>query len=165
MLNIPVSDPFGVTNDPKMSFLVQALNPLEVQHQFQNCSLSLTSENDRVQLNAIRVTRYRPRKRCLLEYDLKLERPNAPVENITLIGTVRSGSCRQAWLSYHIVKSFWDAGFGSNSEDGISVPKPMGVIPEFQMWLQRKVPGKLASKLLAESSGVALTQRLAQAIH
>ncbi len=162
MLSIPVSDPFGVTNDPKMPFLVQALNPLEVQYQFQHCSLPLTSENDQVQLNAIRVTRYKP-GRCLLEYDLKLERSDASVENITLVGKVLLR--RGAWSSYHLVKSLWDGGFGDNSEDGICVPEPMGVIPEFQMWLQRKVPGELASKLLVEASGVALAKRLAQAIH
>ena len=161
--SIKVSDPFGVTNDPKMPFLVQALNPLEVQHQFQHCSLPLTSENEQVQLKAIRVMRYIPGNRCLLEYDLKLERPDAPVENITLVGKVLSSG--GAWSSYHLVKSLWDAGFGDNSEDGICVPEPMGVIPEFQMWLQRKVPGVRASKLLQEASGVVLAQRLAQAIH
>ena len=81
---------------------------IQVQHQFQHCSLPLTSENDQVQLNAIRVTRYIPGKRCLLEYDLKLERPDAPVENITLVGKVLSSV--GAWLSYHLVKSLWDAG-------------------------------------------------------
>ncbi len=164
MLSIPVSDPFGVTNDPKMPFLVQAINPLEVQHQFQNCSLPLSGENDQVQLNGIRVTRYKPGKRCLLEYDLKLERPDAPIENISLVGKVLSNG--RAWAIYHVIKSLWDAGFGDNSEDGICVPEPMGFIPEFQMWLQRKVPGELATELLlAEESGVALAKRLAQAIH
>ncbi len=187
MLSIPVSDPFGVTNDPKMPFLVQALNPLEVQHQFQNCARPLNAEYAQVQLNAIRVTRYKPGKRCLLEYDLKLERPDAPVENITLVGKalssrylleVQSAYTRVsepflkmpsggACSSYYLVKSLWDKDFGDNSEDGISVPKPMGVIPEFQMWFQRKVPGQVATatKLLSEVSGVALTKRLAQAIH
>ena len=163
MLSIPVTDPFGVTNDPKMPFLVQALNPLEVQHQFQHCSLPLTSGNEQVQLNAIRVTRYIPGGRCLLEYDLKLERLDAPGENITLVGKVHSSG--GAWSSYHFVKSLWDAGFGENSEDGISVPEPMGVIPEFQMWLQRKVPGELASKLLPEARGVAPAKLIAQAIY
>ena len=163
-MSIPVSDPFGVTNDPKMPFLVQALNPLEVQHQFQHCFLPLTSENEQVQLKAIRVTRYKP-GRCLLEYDLKLKRPDAPVENITLVGKVLSRASGQAWSSYHLVKSLWDTGFGSNSEDGISVPEPMGVIPEFQMWLQRKVSGELATKLLVEPSGVELAKRIAQTIH
>ena len=163
VLSIPVSDPFGVTNDPKMPFLVQALNPLEVQHQVQHCSLPLINENEQVQLNAIRVIRYRPGKCCLLEYDLKLERLDASVENITLVGKVLPSG--RAWSTYHLVKSLWDAGFGDNSEDGISVPEPMGVIPEFQMWLQRKVPGELATKLLAEASGVALAKRMVQAIH
>lgn len=154
-----------------MPFLIQALNPLEVQQQFQHCLPYLLSENDRVQLEEIRVTRYKPGRRCLLEYDLKLERSDGLVEKITLVGKVRSRSGAGTrsrgldWSSYHLLKSLGNAGFRANSEDGISVPEPMGVIPELEMWLQRKVPGELATKLLAEASGVALAKRIAQAIH
>ncbi len=159
-MNISVSDQFGVTNDPNMPFLSQALDPLEVQHQLP---LLLKGEDERIQLNAIRVTRYKPGRRCLIEYDLKLEIPDKPVEKIVLIGKMRSRGLD--WSSYHLVKSLWNKGFGANSEDGIFVPEPMGVIPEFQMWLQRKVPGELATKLLTEEKGVALAKRIAQALH
>lgn len=159
-MNISVSDPFGVVSDPNMPFLGKALDPLEVQHQLK---LPLTKEDEHVQLNAIRVTRYKSKRRCLIEYDLKLERPNAPIENITIIGKVRSRGLDLS--SYNLVKSLWNQGFGANSKDGIFVPEPMGVIPEFQMWLQRKVSGELATKLLPEEKGVALAQRIAQAIH
>ena len=45
----------------------------------------------------------------------------------------------------------------------IHVSDPFGVTNE--MWLQRKVPGELASKLLVEASSVELANRLAHAIH
>lgn len=162
-LSIPVIEPFGVTNDPKMPFLAQALNPLEVQRQFERRFPRLTSENNQVHLCAIRVTRYKPGRRCLIEYDLEVERPDALPEVITLVGKARSRGLDQS--SYHLLKSLWNAGFGANSEDGISVPEPLGVIPEFQMWLQRKVPGAIATNLLAEPGGVALARLIAAAVH
>lgn len=159
-MSISVIDPFDVTHDPKMPFLARALDPLEVQRQLQHCCPRLTSENQQIHLCAIRVTRYKPGRRCLIEYDLKLERPD---EFMTLVGKARSRFLDQS--SYHLLQSLWNAGFATNSEDGICVPEPIGAIPEFQMWLQRKVPGVIATKLLAKSGGVALARRIAEAIH
>ena len=39
------------------------------------------------------------------------------------------------------------------------------MIPAFKMWIQRKVPGVVASKLLAGPDGIALARRIAEAIH
>lgn len=162
-LNIPVFDPFGVTSDPKMPFLARAINPIEVQHQFEHYLTRLTGEKGEVRLCTIRVVRYKPERRCLIEYDLEVERPNTPPEVIILIGKT------QAWglgkSSYHLLKSLWNAGFGTNNEDGISVPEPIGVIPEFQMWFQRKMPGIIATRLLTESGGVALARRIAEVVY
>src|SRR5262249_58448296 len=51
------------------------------------------------------------------------------------------------------------------SPDGISVPEPLGVVPRFQMWFQRKVAGETATRLLAGSDGIELAHRIAAAIH
>jgi Ser/Thr protein kinase RdoA (MazF antagonist) len=64
-----------------------------------------------------------------------------------------------------LLDAIWKAGFGSKSPDGISVPKPVGVISRFQMWFQRKVPGETATRLLPGPEGVPLAFRIAQAIH
>jgi Ser/Thr protein kinase RdoA (MazF antagonist) len=141
-----------------MPFLARALDPLEVHHQLQHYCPRLT--NHQIHLCAIRVTRYKPARRCLIEYDLEVQQP---LQKITLVGKVRSRGLDQS--SYHLLQSLWNAGFAANSEDGISVPEPVGVIPEFQMWLQRKVPGAVATKLLAKWGGVALARRIAEAAH
>jgi Ser/Thr protein kinase RdoA (MazF antagonist) len=59
----------------------------------------------------------------------------------------------------------WNADFAPNSADGIAVPEPVGVIPQFQMWLQRKVPGASATELLVKSGGTTLARRIATAVH
>jgi hypothetical protein len=45
------------------------------------------------------------------------------------------------------------------------VPEPVGVVPEFHMWLQRKIAGMSAFEALATTDGAALAARLADAIH
>jgi Phosphotransferase enzyme family len=65
--------------------------------------------------------------------------------------------------SYQLQKLLWDYGFQSDSPDGISVPEPIGFIPEWQMWLQQKVPSIPATEMLATPAGVSLSQRIAEA--
>ena len=59
----------------------------------------------------------------------------------------------------------WNAGFHAHSSDGISVPEPIGVIPRFKMWLQRKIIGAEATTELLRRDGALLARRLAEAIH
>jgi aminoglycoside phosphotransferase (APT) family kinase protein len=160
---IEVIDPFGVTADPKMSFLAQALDPRVVQQQFERCLTNLTGEKGQISLRAIRVARHKPGRRCLIEYDVHVERPDAPAEAITLIGKARARGLDES--TFRLLKAFWETGFGADSEDGVCVPEPVGVTPAFQLWLQRKVSGVVADALLAEPGGEALASRIAEAIH
>jgi hypothetical protein len=123
-----------------MPSLAQALDPLAVQRQFEDCLPTLTAGNKPFQLRAIRVVRHKPGRRCLIEYDI--ERRGA--EAITLIGKVRARGPDHS--TYHLIESLWNAGFGADSPDGIGVPEPIGIIPEFQMWLQYKAPGISATR-------------------
>lgn len=159
-MNIPVIDPFNIVADPKMPFVAGALDPLKVQQQF---SQFLSQNISKINLCAIRVIRHKLGRRCLIEYDLERGNPNGSSQLITLIGKVRAKGTDIN--SYQLQQSLWNAGFSDDSEDGISVPEPMGVVPEFQMWLQRKVPGVMATQLLAEPNGTALAKRIAKAAH
>jgi hypothetical protein len=158
---IPVTDPFGVAHDPEMPSLARALDPTEAQRQLQHCLPRLAGERGFVHLQAIRVTRYRTSRRCLVEYTVEVNRPDAPPEMVALIGKVRAQ--HRARSGYLLLDSLWNDGFGPNSLDGISVPEPVGVVPDFQMWLQRKVPGQVATDLLAGPDGITLAQRIAEA--
>jgi hypothetical protein len=158
-LRIPVTDPFGIVNDPAMPFLAQVLDPLTVQRRFEECLPSLMLDNQPFRLCAIRVRRHKPGRRCLVEYDIERKGAGA----FTLIGKVRARGLDHS--TCRLIESLWNAGFGADSPDGISVPRPVGVVPEFQMWLQDKVPGASATRLLIEPGGVELARRIAEAIH
>ena len=162
-IDIPVSDPFSASKDPKMAFIALALNPYEVQARLKHCLFSFHDKQTEISLNAIRVIRYKPGRRCLIEYDLLLEHSGLPLEAITLIGKVRSRGLDAA--TYRLQMSLWKNDFGPDSQDGISVPEPVGIIPEYCMWLQRKVPGVTSTRLLTEPCGILLAERIAMAAY
>lgn len=159
-----VSDPFNVAAEPEMPSLALALDPDEAQREFANRRLvRLAGEFGHIHLQAIRVVRYKPGRRCVIEYDVRVERPCTAPEEVTLIGKVRSK--RFGKSGYQLLSAIWDTGFAADSEDGISVPEPLGTISKFRMWLQRKVPGRIATDLLAEPGGARLGKRIAEAAH
>lgn len=158
---VPVTDPFGVAADPEMPNLAQALDPATVQLQLGRRLPRLAGKLGYVHLREIRVTRYKPGQRCLFEYNVEVERPDASPENVVLIGKVRAGHSARG--SYRLLDRLWNAGFNEDSADGISVPEPIGIVNDFQMWLQRKVPGRSATELLVGSGGIALGRRIAEA--
>lgn len=157
-MSISVSDSFRVINDPKLSFLTSALDPQQVQQRFQ----TQLNPYQKLQLQEIRVIRYKPQRRCLIEYDVIIEEASQ-ISQMTWIGKVRGKGLDQS--SYQLQKILWKLGFHDDSPDGISVPETMGMIPEWNMWLQRKVPGVTATSLLTQTQGLELSRRIAQAVH
>ena len=158
-----VSDPFNAVTDAAIPTLPLALAPAEAREQLKRRVPRLAVEHEKVRLKTIRVIRHKPGKRCVVEYEVRVQRAEAPAETITLIGKVRAR--RFGKEGYRLLERFWNAGFDSASPDGISVPEPMGVIPRFQMWLQRKVPGETATYLMGGPEGIVLARRIAAAIH
>ena len=163
VVDVALIDPLGVSNDPAMSTLAAALDPAEVRRRFRGRLRRVTGENGLPRLRTIRVTRYKPGRRCVIEYDLEVERPDAAPEMVTLIGKVRR--LRSGKSGYRLLSALWEAGFGADSADGITVAEPIGVVPEFRMWLQRKVQGQVATDLLAAPGGEDLVRRIAEAAH
>ncbi|MFQ5598088.1 MAG: phosphotransferase family protein [Nitrospiria bacterium] len=162
-MRVEVVDRFGVRKDPKMSTLPLALNPEEVRRQFQERLQAWMGNQTSFSLRTIRVIRYKPGRRCLIEYDLDRMITSQQKERLTLIGKIKSRSFGKS--GYRLLKSFWDTGFQTDKGDGISVPEPVGTIPAFRMWLQRKVPGKISTDLLAKSGAESLVQRIAEAAY
>jgi glycosyltransferase involved in cell wall biosynthesis len=158
---VPVTDPFGVANDADMPQLASALQPAEVQRQFGRRLPRLAGSDGYVEVRSIRAVRYKPAQRCLIEYEVEVERPNSDSENTVLLGKVRAGHSARA--AFRLLDQLWNAGFDDDSSDFISVPEPLGVVNYFQMWLQRKVPGVAATELLPGPEGVQLACRVAEA--
>lgn len=158
-----VSDGFNARADALLPTVHLALDPGEAKHQLKHHLPRLAGPNAKLRVKAIRVVRHKPGKRCVIEYELRIQQPCLPVDKVSLIGKIRSR--RFGKEGYRLQEQLWKAGFDSGSEDGISVPEPVGVIPHFQMWLQRKVSGVTATRALAGPNGVELARRIASAIH
>jgi len=150
-------------SDPSLPSLRLALDREEVKRQFKHRLPRLAGENGFVRVRGVRVVRHKPGRRCLLEYDLRVERPGDQRRRVRLLGKVRAGRFGNA--DYELSDALWRRGFSASSADGISVPEPIGTIPAFRMWLQRKVAGRPAADLLAGPDGVVLAQRIAEAAH
>jgi hypothetical protein len=114
-------------------------------------------------LRAIHVRAYKPGRRCLIEYELSVLGPTAALESQSVLGKIRANRFGNA--GYRQLRAIWDAGFSSSSPDGISVPEPLGTVPALQMWLQRRVPGTVATEVLCGPRGIPLAERIAEAAH
>jgi hypothetical protein len=139
-----VSDPYRAAADPAMPFLAKALDPSAASAGLRPWACG--------SLVAIRVIRYKPGRRCLIEYDF------GPV---TLIGKVRAKGVDHAAMT--LAAALRRAGLDDTS--GVRVPEPVGAVPEFGMWLQVKVPGRRSTELLARADGALLARRVADALH
>jgi len=160
---VPVVDPYGVTADPEMAFLATALDPNEATRELQHLPLTSAGHQRRVELHTIRVRRHKPGRRCLIEYQLVVEDDRGHGERLDVLGKARfEGVSVTQW---RLANAFREAGFVPDSPDRIAVPRPVGIVPRFHMWLQEKVGGEPAMAVLTEAGGVALARRLATAIH
>jgi hypothetical protein len=160
-VNISVHDPFNAVEDPQLPSLRVALDPEMARHEFKR-RLSRLSGDGKLRLRAVRVTRHKPGRRCVVEYDVEVDRPDVPKETLTLIGKTRAR--RSGNEGFRMQESFWNGGFDAANADEISVPEPIGVISELQMWFQRKVVGVSSETLLAGSEGPTVARRIAEAI-
>jgi len=160
-MSVFVSDVFGAAQDPKMPFLTHAIDPHMVQAQFDRHLPPLNGCRSRFQVQAIRVVKYKPARRCLIEYRLRSDGLPAPA--LVFMGKVRARGLDQH--THRLMRALRETGFSQDSEDGISVPEPIGMIPEFNMCLQRKVAGVSAAQLLSQEDGIQLARRIAEAVH
>lgn len=113
----------------------------------------------------IRVIRHKPGRRFLVEYELSGARTPPDGSPLKVIGKVRTKGADER--THELVRALWSSGFGPTSPDGISVPGPLGIVPELGMTLQLKAPGEPASRVLARggAAGIALAARLADVAH
>lgn len=156
-----VLDRFGAAADPALPTLSLALDPEAAREEFLRLPRLSGGPGGLLQVSAIRVTRHKPGRRCLVEYDVEVERGGA-VEAFTVIGKIRVH--RFGKSGHRRLAALWNAGFDDASPDGISVPEPLGVVPAFRLWLQRKAAGRPASELLKPGQ-TALARRIAEAAH
>jgi len=159
-VSVVVHDPYGVTGDAALPRSALALDPRHAERELGRLEHFREST---VVLRAIHVTRHKPGKRCVVEYDIEVATRDGARERVTLVGKMRAA--RYGNAGHRLLAAFWDAGFDAASVDGISVPEPIGTVGAFTMWLQRKVAGVAATAVIASAGGAALATRIAEAAH
>jgi tRNA A-37 threonylcarbamoyl transferase component Bud32 len=160
---IKVTDPFFAAQDAQLPTVALALDPPMVKEEFSRGLPRLSGPEGRVIVRSITVVRHKPGRRCVIDYDVRLESPDQPRRKAMLVGKIRAR--RFGNEGNRLQDAIWAAGFQADSPDGVSVPEAIGVIPQFQMWLQRKVHGTVATLLLSKADGVELVSRIAEAIN
>lgn len=150
---VAVRDDFGVRADAALPGAAAALDAGYMARRLGALAGPLGASR----LEAIRVVRYKPGKRCVVEY--RLRAPGG--ERCALLGKMRSG--HRADRAFGLMQAFRAAGFDERAADGICVAEPVACIAELGMWLQRKVAGRPAAELLAGPDAPALAARIAEA--
>lgn len=129
--------------DSAIPFLSQALD-------IEQARPVLARQLGEIELHNARLTRHKPGRRCLIEYDAM-----TPAGPLTVIGKIRAKGLDAR--THATLTTAWQAG--------VAVPEPLGLAPEFQMLLQRKAPGVPLTALLSGPRGVAHAHAAAGIIH
>jgi aminoglycoside phosphotransferase (APT) family kinase protein len=152
----------GGGEDPALPFLGEALHADGFRRHLM-APLIRGLGARRVRLRSARVVRHKPGSRCLIEYAVDAERAGGTSELVSMLGKIRTRSADRA--SYALHAALRQRGFDSDSADGVSVPEPVAIIPQLHMWMQRRVPGVPATRLLAGPGRESLARRIAEAAH
>jgi Ser/Thr protein kinase RdoA (MazF antagonist) len=151
-------DRFGIDRDRQMDYLSAALDPSEMRSHFnRNLSFAPTS------IHKITVTRYKPGRRSLIEYDVDVEKTPGAMERQIWIGKSRAKGLKRQVAD--LLRSLRNSNWDEASTDHFAVPPLIGVIPELRMYLQLKLSGSSATKLILNQNGKNLVQRIADLIH
>lgn len=154
---------FNPLQDAAMPFISQAMDPFFITpHLLKLPAFSILDEGD-LSVKKCRLIRYKPRRRCLIEYEIEIKTSeNSIPRRLTLIGKI-SAKGRQD-RAYLLNNKLWMACFKKATREELSIPESLGVVPECQMWLQKKVAGDSATNVLMRPGGISIAKRIANAI-
>ena len=150
--------PGAVPDDPKLPFLARALDRAEMEPRLARLLAPAGAPPPRIALEAARLVRHKPGRRCLIDYALRVGDPPTPR---ALLGKCRARGADLRTL--RVVQALRRAGL--DGREGVLVPAAVGALPELGMWLQEKVAGEAAWSGLAGPEGEALASRIADALH
>lgn len=160
-IKVGIEDSFNAQADENLTGITSALQPKLVVQAFRQLKI-FAKTNTSYKLLSIRVLRYKPNKRCLLEYCFGRDAP--AYEHFTpliLLGKIRAS--RSGKKEYRQQRQLQEHGFADTAANPISVPDTLAHIPSLNMWLQRKVAGTTLTSLLQSPRSIALMPRIAEA--
>ncbi len=153
-------DPSHLRDDAKLACVAPALDLSEANAAFRRHLPWLEQRLGHYRVAAIEVIRHKPGRRCLISYRLRPSGANGP--DMVILGKARAKGLDDRTFEFQ--SALWLDAFAEDSRDGMSVPRPIGVIPEWRMWLQQLVPGTPATSLCRPTADVAVLRPMADAI-
>ncbi len=148
----------NIKADEKLAFLCEAFDLSSAQKQLQHSVPEFESTLGKFELVDVSGWRHKAGRRCMVKFELQTER--GPKFVLGKASAKRlDKKTRNAQSALHD-----SHGFGRDSKDGISVPKPMGSLAVWKMWFQEKVPGCSCGELLERGQIDSVTDRIADAI-
>lgn len=145
--------------DSAMPFLERALDRAEAEAALAR--LPNFSQMG-VRLEAVRLIRHKLGRRAAIEYTLRVTPPGGGSDLRVLIGKARAKGPDQK--SFALTEKL-SLEFEQVPPPSISIPRPYAVLPEFNLWLQEKVPGEPVTHFLPGESATAVCARVAEAAH
>ncbi|MEZ6049903.1 MAG: phosphotransferase [Planctomycetaceae bacterium] len=140
--------------DPAMPMLSEALDAQAMTAQLRAASPTLSDELGDFEVESIRIVKHKPGRRCLIEYELSSSRRSRIARRRSILGKVRAKGLDRH--SYGIQRALWDVGFDDLANDGISVPRTLGIIPDLHMWLQEKVTRRVVTEFISRADSFSL---------
>lgn len=92
------------------------------------------------------VLKYKPRRRCVIAYELTHNTQDAARNPQHVIGKVFRDERGAGLFAVH--QALWADGFRLQAADHITVAEPLAYIPEMHMFVQERAPGRTLDKFL-----------------
>jgi Ser/Thr protein kinase RdoA (MazF antagonist) len=158
----PPSSSVEATADPSMPFLGRALDVVWMDRRLRQLGAAAMEPLKHRPLVAAALIRHKPGRRCVIEYRFSGEEAG---DEVAWLGKARSRQGR-GWAT-RVAEDLRAAGLDEHG--WVSVPEPLGEVPEVHMELQRRVGGETVFKRMeAETSHLEIekvARRCAEAIH
>lgn len=149
--------------DARLPFLKEALSPASVlpalTHAIGNYDRGYTLSA----LHHVQLLRHKPGRRCLIEYAACAKEQSGKLVDLRLLGKARRKKTDRT--TYQLMQQLWLGAFNAAAPDGVFVPEPVGEVPAFNMWLQKKVEGYTATGYLQGLTGNAVGKSIAEALY
>lgn len=140
-------------NAASTQFLAEALDVAQAQEKLRGCV------DGSLQVEAARLVRHKPGRRFLVEYDVV----DGANRRQTWIGKSRVKGLDRHTFELH--RALHAGAFADESADQIGVPAPVGIVPQWHMWLQRKIRGMVLTEQLWKQEAPRLCGRAIEAVN
>ncbi len=147
-----------IENDSRLAFVAAALETNSAQSMFRKYVPEISAAYGAFEVSQIVVQRVKSGRRCLIEYGLDTD-----IGPRSILGKVSAKRLDQRTFNSQALLHH-RYGFGYESTDGISVPRPIGICKPWQMWIQEKVAGQSGKSFLMGNRLATVAARIASAL-